>query len=624
MADDPHVIRRVSWSEIFSFTHLFKTFKMAIQPTKLTMALAGILLVCLVGTLMDALWTGLSDSNRVMQGEAWGYWTLPSRAALVEAKRAWLDKGRFEALDSFSGGGGGSSPGRSNMVGYGTPGASLASNPDRGNSRFHTLLNDQRIKNNQQYSEASARIEGDFKDGVRNVQKQTDLTAAQKDQRIADLQRTRQTDLVHASQKLAEGLWNLSAIQGGGIGKGLFQWECACAHNALASLGRGDFLGGVAGLLNQRGHMIAPADLAPMGNVPPSDGKIAGEQTGLIGWVMLMAWGVFWLVSIYPIYAAIFLLASLAIWSLFGGAICRMAALHAAREDKIGITASLRFARGKFFSFFAAPLLPIALIVLLGLVLSLVGLVGNVPVIGEWLLSILMFLPLIVGAICAFLIIGLGGGWPLMWPTVAVEGSDSFDSISRPFNYIYFRPMAYSVYWLVTAVYGALCYLFVRLFAYIALLTTHHWLGWAMKLSHRPEFAVGAGKLDVMWPTPTFGRFLFTIPTNLLSGSEAGAARLISFWVFLAEAMVLAFAICFFFSASTIMYFLLRRKVDATDLDDVYAEEVEPELPPTPAVPTQGQTASEAQTAPPVQSSPSGESPQADPPPPGPASSCEE
>jgi hypothetical protein len=175
------------------------------------------------------------------------------------------------------------------------------------------------------------------------------------------------------------------------------------------------------------------------------------------------------------------------------------------------------------------------------------------------------------------------------------------------------------VYWLVTVVYGGLCYLFVRLFAYITLLMTHHWLSWAMKLSHRPEFAVGAGKLDMIWPAPTFGHFLFTIPTSLLGGSEAGAARLMNFWVFLVEAMVLAFAICFFFSAATIMYFLLRRKVDATDLDDVYAEEVEPELPPAPAAPAPREPAGGVETAPPSENPPSGEATGADAPPAPPA-----
>jgi len=41
--------------------------------------------------------------------------------------------------------------------------------------------------------------------------------------------------------------------------------------------------------------------------------------------------------------------------------------------------------------------------------------------------------------------------------------------------------------------------------------------------------------------------------------------------------MVGAFLISYFVSASTEIYYLLRRHVDATDLDDVFVEEAEEE-----------------------------------------------
>ena len=55
-------------------------------------------------------------------------------------------------------------------------------------------------------------------------------------------------------------------------------------------------------------------------------------------------------------------------------------------------------------------------------------------------------------------------------------------------------------------------------------------------------------------------------------------ARLIWLWVHLAIAMLGAFAICFYFSANTIIYYLMRREVDATDLDDVYLEQLDDEF----------------------------------------------
>ena len=38
------------------------------------------------------------------------------------------------------------------------------------------------------------------------------------------------------------------------------------------------------------------------------------------------------------------------------------------------------------------------------------------------------------------ILLGLTGGFNLMYPTIAVEGSDSFDAISRSFSYVYARP----------------------------------------------------------------------------------------------------------------------------------------------------------------------------------------
>ena len=60
-------------------------------------------------------------------------------------------------------------------------------------------------------------------------------------------------------------------------------------------------------------------------------------------------------------------------------------------------------------------------------------------------------------------LLGTVGGFNLMYPTIAVEGSDSFDAISRTFSYVYARPWRMLFYTLVAIVYGALCYLFVRL-----------------------------------------------------------------------------------------------------------------------------------------------------------------
>ena len=70
MADEQSVVRSVSWDEVFSFTHILKSFKMATHPSKIILALLAIILTCALGLLMDKVWSGASDSAVVVPGEA--------------------------------------------------------------------------------------------------------------------------------------------------------------------------------------------------------------------------------------------------------------------------------------------------------------------------------------------------------------------------------------------------------------------------------------------------------------------------------------------------------------------------------------------------------------------------
>src|SRR4029079_17405138 len=92
--------------------------------------------------------------------------------------------------------------------------------------------------------------------------------------------------------------------------------------------------------------------------------------------------------------------------------------------------------------------------------------------------SILFVLALVVGFVITLVALGTVGGFNLMYPTVAVEGSDSFDAISRSFSYVFARPWRMLFYTAVAIAYGALTYLFVRFFIYIVLAVTHFFVGW--------------------------------------------------------------------------------------------------------------------------------------------------
>ena len=102
--------------------------------------------------------------------------------------------------------------------------------------------------------------------------------------------------------------------------------------------------------------------------------------------------GTRWMVSQHPWYALPFGLGALVIWSLLGGAICRVAAVQFARDEKIGWREALSFARQRFLSgFFLAPLLPLLMILIVAVFLVLGGVFLRIPYLGDVLGSVLLF-----------------------------------------------------------------------------------------------------------------------------------------------------------------------------------------------------------------------------------------
>jgi hypothetical protein len=405
-----------------------------------------------------------------------------------------------------------------------------------------------------------------------------------------------------------------------GIGQALWEYEHECFSNAVWSIWRGNLFAGFDRLVHDRTQVAVAFGDFPRAGLGVSGMGAAAEGAGTLGffpWVLLMLWGLLWLALTHTWYALIFLLAALAIWAVMGGAIARIAALHAAREEKISIPQAVRFSLSKFFSFFTAPLIPLAIILFLGLVMGLVGLGLIFPGLNI-ILAILAGLGLIIGAVIAFLTIGLVAGSPLMYPTIAVEGSDSFDAISRSFSYIFSRPWRYGLYTIVAAIYGTVCYLFVRLFAYLLLagarlFVGHGLFGYGLASGNGAQLGEGATKLDVLWAPPTFDSLARGINYSAMSGWDKLPALFINLWVYLVAALVLAFALSYFVSAYTTIYYLLRRKVDATDLDDVYVEEAEGEEELPAAAPGGAPAAPAAESPAPVATPPA--TPPAEPPP---------
>ena len=124
-----------------------------------------------------------------------------------------------------------------------------------------------------------------------------------------------------------------------------------------------------------------------------------------------------------------------------------------------------RFAIRHGFALIAAPPCPLIGIGFFVAIAALVGLLYWIPGVGPTLGGVLGFIPLLAGLVIALLVVGLAVGWPLMVSTVAVEGEDTFDALSRSYGYIYQRPIHVVVLGAIAWASGTFGYWLVRMFA---------------------------------------------------------------------------------------------------------------------------------------------------------------
>jgi len=160
---------------------------------------------------------------------------------------------------------------------------------------------------------------------------------------------------------------------------------------------------------------------------------------------------------------------SLAVWSLFGLMLCRLAARRFALQEQGSFRRSVQFGVSRWLNAVVAPLLPTAAALLILSGIFLVLLCSRLPLAGEllaWLAS-----PGIVLAslLCAYLLLAVAIGWPLMIAAIATDDCDGFGGLSRSYSLWTGRIWYFAWCWLVVTLSATLTLLLVRLLALGAL-----------------------------------------------------------------------------------------------------------------------------------------------------------
>lgn len=484
---------------------------MALQPGRLLMALLIIVLLYLAGSLMDAI----GGSSRVEPGEFEKYLTTRSPADYDK----WLAsqaKSRLELI--------------------------------RGHIQSSTGLPreeaEKQVSADNPASGARAALSKSYDDRLavaRDVLAKADNPEAQK---------AAQDSMASISRQKSQALKELQAV----LPRPIFQ---ASMHHVLDTFARG-----VQAILNWRyGFEQLTPQAAP--NPDTVIGAIRTLFVSLPGWLwQAHRWS-------FLIYSGIALL----IWSLLAGAITRQTIFEASGNRPIGATEAFRFVWQRWTNYLAAPLMPLALIGITVLAVAAYGFLFNFPI-SDLLASLLFFVALLAGVVMALMFIATFAGIHLMYPALSAEGQDAFSAASQAISFVLGRPWRFILYAGITVIYGAVTYLIVGLFIFLALYLTH----WATGLWVFREAGEGVDRFQAILPKPEFGNLSYAIGWENLSGSALLAAGVVRIQVYLVIGLLAAYAISYYLSSLSIVYLLLRRKHDGTDIADVYEEPI-PTLP---------------------------------------------
>jgi hypothetical protein len=331
------------------------------------------------------------------------------------------------------------------------------------------------------------------------------------------------------------------------------------------------------------------------------------------------------------LFTAVTIVIFVVIWAFFGGAIARIAAYEIAKDERIETVRALKFAKTKLSAFFWAPFICLIGFAIFYICVVLGGGLGWILDhlrIGGPIVAIFLPLALLAGFIMVLILLGTIFSITLFYPAVAAEGTDSFDAVSRGFSYLFSRAWHWIWYQLVNVGYGYVCIAFVILFAgAMCVLTLKagatlypqfrdiNDLAWSTLLSHRHKDimykAYRWGPLDLIRSAHPYGRYMsimneladpsynwngFTkvvqkeVPGGVvteqveLRGDRKVAAVITIAWLLIALGLAFSYIISYFFSQQTMIYFLLRKKVDGIEMKEIFEEPEEEEIaaPPTP------------------------------------------
>jgi hypothetical protein len=583
------IVTSVQWDRVIEFTQIFRGFRLAINPAKILIALLAIVLIYLAGRCFDVVW-----GPQVYVGEIESFQT--DRAEVFREQRGRQIDSRKSAIYSMIllSAGAEKSPSAEHIK-------ELQEHPRAAYREIKNLFLEKYakeladIRKSRESAEALRAAVGPMPGDRTPADDEIEARVAAAKHVQADITNLRKTigtgifasfldyELRQFDALVTNtlSLVRISPVRSTlGTGAMDFDSDASTVSAGIVSTSperfwRSDTVVGCAANMTITGPLWLVSGTGPIQYRPENAGTWGG-------WVQMYGYRAAYIVSLVAFLG--FCLATLA---LAGGMICRLSALEIAGVERPLLKDVFLFVRRRLAVFLKVPLAPLVIILALGAGMAILSLGGAIPFVGEILLGILFIAFLAIAFVLMLLVLGLLGGFHLLYPTLAVEGSDTFDAMSRAFAYVYARPWRLTFYTLVALFYGVLTLLFVSFAVYVILLLTHTFVGWGVSLfGYNHGWQSGMAKLNTLWPTPRFGHLINPINWYAMSGTERMGAFFLHFWCFLVIGCIGAYVMSYYFSVHTMIYLLIRRSVDGQGLAEVCPNDA-PAATPSQSVPAQ-------------------------------------
>jgi hypothetical protein len=313
--------------------------------------------------------------------------------------------------------------------------------------------------------------------------------------------------------------------------------------------------------------------MSPLGLARP-DAEMAGDMffgqpRGVLTNFLLMIKGEWWLVKNHWVFALLLFPFALVVKCIVGGAICRISALQIGQDMHVSLSDAFSYSVARVNRWLGAILLPFLFMAFIGALLYVGGVLMSIPWLGDVVGGLFFPIALLGGLAIAIVSAGvlLGGGY--LWPVIAVEGEDPFNSVSRSFEFVFQRPVKTVLYWFVLLILGCVSFVAARFFVWFSLAATHTVLGAGTNLVTNRGPDGGLSKLDTLWSLPKLEVF-FARPADVVLGSfESLSSWLIALWVLMFGALVWAYLYSFFLTGATTAMMLVRRDLWGNSLADV-------------------------------------------------------